>query len=234
VKPAMQTLLRYYTTLMQIIRLPVAALHFQRNIDPEHIREIYRYYTKPHPRYKVIRHKTVGAALIDLRDVGNRATYLEQIKGKNCGAHHARRARSRGYVFAEIDRNRHVEEIHAINTSVENRQGRPMDLAYQQKTLHFEPRKHFRYYGVLSPDGELMAYANLGFYGNFGSFSQLIGHRNNDGIMHLLVVEIVCQLIEQGQVRYLMYDTFFGAHPGMRQFKTILGFKPYRAKYSLQ
>jgi hypothetical protein len=31
-----------------------------------------------------------------------------------------------------------------------------------------------------------------------------------------------------------MYDTFFGAQPGMRQFKTILGFKPYRAKYRLQ
>ena len=52
--------------------------------------------------------------------------------------------------------------------------------------------------------------------------------------MHLLVVEIVCQLIAQGQVDYLMYDTFFGAQPGMQQFKKILGFKPYRAKYSLQ
>jgi hypothetical protein len=34
-------------------------------------------------------------------------------------------------------------------------------------------------------------------------------------------------------MRYLMYDTFFGAQPGMRNFKTVLGFRPYRAKYSL-
>jgi hypothetical protein len=230
----MHTLLRYYTILMQLVHLPVARLHFHRRIDPGHIPATYRYYTKRHPRYKIIRHKTVGAALIDLRDIDSRDKYMEQIKGKNCGAHHARRARSRGYVFAEIDRNRHVDDIHAINTSVENRQGRPMDLAYQEKTLHFEALQHFRYYGILSPDGQLMAYANLGFYGNFGAFSQLIGHRNNDGIMHLLIVEIVCQLIEQGQLQYLMYDTFFGAQPGMQQFKKILGFKPYRAKYSLQ
>jgi hypothetical protein len=79
-----------------------------------------------------------------------------------------------------------------------------------------------------------VAYANLGLYGNFGGFSQLIGMRNNDGIMHLLIVEIIAQMIEQRQVRYVMYDTFFGAQPGMQTFKKILGFRPYRAKYTLQ
>lgn len=230
----MNTLLRYYSTLIQIIRLPVARLHFHRHIDPERIPPIYRYYTKRHPRYKIIRHKTLGAALIDLAAINTSDNYLALIKGKNFGAHHAKRARARGYVFAEIERNRHIDEIHAINTSIENRQGRPMDKNYQEKQAHFERLAHFRYYGILSPEGKLMAYANLGIYGNFGAFSQLIGHRNNDGIMHLLVVEIVCQLIEQGKVDYLMYDTFFGAQPGMQQFKRILGFKPYRAKYSLQ
>lgn len=230
----MNMLLHHYRTLMQILRLPVARLHLHQHIEPVHVKLAYLYYTKPHPRYKVIKHKTVGVALIDLADINTCEKYLTEIKGKNCGAYHAKRARARGYVFAEIDRNRHIDEIHAINTSLENRQGRPMDQNYQEKTLHFEPLRHFRYYGILSPDGELMAYANLGFYGNFGSFSQLIGHRNNDGIMHFLIVEIVCQLIEQGKLQYLMYDTFFGAQPGMQQFKTILGFKPYRAKYSLQ
>jgi hypothetical protein len=87
---------------------------------------------------------------------------------------------------------------------------------------------------VLDPDGKLMAYANIGRYGNFSAFSQLIGMRNNDGIMHLLMVDIVTRLLEQKQVRYVMYDTFFGAQPGLQQFKRILGFQPYRVKYSLQ
>ena len=44
----------------------------------------------------------------------------------------------------------------------------------------------------------------------------------------------VCLLLDEGQVRYVMYDTYFGALPGLRQFKTVLGFQPYRAKYRLQ
>jgi hypothetical protein len=31
-----------------------------------------------------------------------------------------------------------------------------------------------------------------------------------------------------------MYDTFFGAQPGMQSFKKILGFRPYRVRYALQ
>lgn len=230
----MNNILRYYNTLIQLLRLPVAHLQFQRNIDPEHIPVVFHYYTKPHPRYKIIRNKTMGAALIDLQAFNTREKYLEHIKGKNAGAHHAKRARARGYVFTEIDRNQHVDEIYAINTSLDNRQGRPMDPAYREKKISFETLKHFRYYGILNPAGHLVAYANLGLFGNFGGFSQLIGMRNNDGIMHFLVVEIISQLIEQQQVRYVMYDTFFGAQPGMQSFKKILGFRPYRAKYSLQ
>ena len=62
----------------------------------------------------------------------------------------------------------------------------------------------------------------------------LTGIRNNDGIMHMMVVDIVEQLISQGSVRYLMYDTYFGAGQGLRMFKTMLGFQPYRAKYSIR
>jgi hypothetical protein len=230
----MDHILRHYNTLIQLLRLPVAHLQFQQSIDPEHIKSTYRYYTKPHPRYKIIGHKTMGAALIDLQSLDTREKYLECIKGKNAGAYHAKRARSRGYVFSEIDRNRYVDDIFAINTSLDNRQGRPMDAHYREKKTSFETLKHFRYYGILNPEGHLVAYANLGLYGNFGGFSHLIGIRNNDGIMHFMVVEIISQLIEARQVRYVMYDTFFGAQPGMQTFKKILGFRPYRAKYTLQ
>jgi hypothetical protein len=230
----MKKILRHYRTLIEIASLPVARLCFDQSIDPDDIALTYRYFTMPHPRYKIICNKTLGVALVDLRDFNTRDKYMEQIKGKNWGAYHAKRARSRGYVFAEIDRNRHVDDIHEINTSEDSRQGRPMDKTYQEKQSNFDVQNHFKYYGILNSDGKLVAYGNLGLYGNFGAFSQLIGVRNNDGIMHLLIVETIFRLIEEGALQYVMYDTFFGAQPGMQQFKRILGFRPYRAKYSLQ
>jgi hypothetical protein len=230
----MDSLVRHFATLVEIARLPTAALRFHADIDPVRIAEEYHYVTKPHPRYRVIQNKSVGVALIDLKGLGHRDRYLEGITGKNLGAYHAKRARSRGYVLAEIDRNGYIDDIHAINTSLETRQGQPMKEQYLQKVEHFEAERHFKYFGILSPQGTLMAYGNLGFYGDFCSFSRLIGHRNNDGIMHLLVVDIVCRLIDEGTMNYIMYDTFFGARPGLKHFKKTVGFKPYRARYSIQ
>lgn len=230
----MQTLARHFATLVEIARLPVAGLSFHSHLDPAGIAEAYRYFTKPHPKYRIIQNKSVGAALIDLRATANRANYLEQIKGKNLGAYHAKRARARGYVVAEIERNQFIDDIHEINTSVDTRQGRPMEQHYLQKVSHFATLPYFRYYGLFDAKGKLMAYANLALYGDFCAFTHVIGHRNNDGIMHLLVVEIVCGLLDQGKLNFIMYDTFFGARPGLRNFKEIVGFKPYRARFSLQ
>jgi hypothetical protein len=230
----MESLARHFATLVEIVRLPAVGLSFYSHIAPSRIPEAYRYYTKPHPRYRIFPNKSVGAALIDLRAAANRANYLEQIAGKNRGAYHARRARMRGYVVAEIERNNFIDEIHAINTSVETRQGLPMAAGYLQKVTHFEAEPHFKYFGVFDAEGKLMAYANLGNYGDFCAFERVIGHRNNDGIMHLLVVDIVCGLIDQGAANFIMYDMFFGARPGLRQFKTMVGFKPYRARFRLK
>jgi hypothetical protein len=230
----MESLARHFTTVVEIIRLPVATLNFHSQLDPSGIPQAYRYFTKPHPKYRVIQNKSVGAALIDLHASADQENYLEQIRGKNRGAFHAKRARTRGYVVAEIERNNYIDEIHAINTSVDVRQGRPMDPHYLQKVTQFEKLPNFKYFGVFDAKGKLMAYANLGIYGDFCAFSQVIGYRNNDGIMHLMVVDIVCGLIGEGTLNYVMYDTYFGAQPGLRQFKLALGFKPYRVKYRLK
>jgi len=230
----MNTLLHHIDTLRQILRLPRADLCFDTRIAPEDVPATYRYYTKPHPRYRIIGNKTIGTALIDLARYPDAAAYLAAIQGKNRGAYHAKRARARGYACTEIERNDHVDAIHAINTSLDTRQGRPMDGKYLDRVAHFERQPHFDYYGVLNGEGRLVAYANIGRYGNFSAFSQLIGIRNNDGIMHLLVVDIVTRLIERQHVRYVMYDTFFGAQPGLQQFKRIVGFEPFRVKYVLQ
>ena len=230
----MNVLLRHVRTAREILRLPPARLCFDARIDPQDIALCYRDFTRPHPRYRIIGNKTLGVALIDLERFAGPAGYLDAIQDKNHGGWHARRARARGYLCRTIDRNEHVDDIHAINTALDLRQGRPMDAAYLHKISSYEAMPHYDYYGVLNNAGRLVAYANIARYGNFSAFSQLMGLRNNDGIMHLLVADIVTQLLERRSVRYVMYDTFFGAKPGLQQFKRILGFEPYHATYSLR
>jgi len=217
--------------LLDVARLPVATLRFDTRYHPEDVRNTHRSFTRPHPRYKVIGHKQLGVALIDLRRVqdaypaGGAASYV----GK---------ARKRGYRLVQIDRNDHVDAIHAINISLSSRQGRPMDARYQEKAVSYEPQCHYRYFGVFDRREQLVAYCNMGRFGNFCAFAQLLGYRNNDGVMHLMIADIVTLLRHERQAAdgpdYLMYDTFFGAQPGLRQFKTLLGFTPYRVRYTLQ
>lgn len=220
--------------LMQIAKLPVAHLHFSLGINPENSKLMYAHFTKRHKKYKVFQNKSLGAALIDLSNFKVSKDYLDKIGGGNAGAHKAKKAKSRGYILTEINRNDYIDEIHEINTSLENRQGRTMDSCYLNKTTHYEQLINYKYYGILNCDGKLMAYSTLGFYGNFAAINQLMGYRNNDGIMHLMLVEIICEQIVAGNLKYIMYDTYFGAKPGLKQFKTALGFKPYRAKYTMQ
>jgi hypothetical protein len=231
------TLTRHARLILDVARLPVAKLCFDSSLNPADVRETHRRFTRPHPKYKVFGHKQLGVALIDLRRHTCPTAYLDSLTGEYGGAGYASKARRRGYRLAEINRNEHIDAIHEINISLGSRQGRPMDPGYREKKLHYETECNFRYYGVFNKFGKLMAYSNLGRYGNFAAFSQLMGYRNNDGVMHLMVTDIVTQLLLERQAgggpEYLMYDTFFGARPGLRHFKTMLGFVPYRVSYTL-
>lgn len=109
-----------------------------------------------------------------------------------------------------------------------------MDPDYRNKKTSYLSEVNFRYYGVLNAAGKLMAYGEVAYFGNFAAFNRVIGVRNNDGIMHLMVSDIIRRLIEARTYDYLMYDTYFGASPGLKTFKKMLGFEPYRAKYSIQ
>jgi hypothetical protein len=219
---------------IDISKLPVARLEFRLDLNPDGVRRMHAHFTKPHPKYKIFQNKSLGAALVDLKRFATPEDYMANVKGRNSAEHHARKARSRGYVVVEIDKNDFVDDLHEINTSLDWRQGRPMDDGYLQKQTQFHREKNYKYFGVLNPAGKLTAYGDIGFFGNFVAFDRLLGLRNNDGAMHLMVTEVICRMIESQAYGYLMYDTFFGASPGLRTFKTMLGFEPYRAKYSLQ
>lgn len=219
---------------LDISRLPVARLEFELAINPDEVRRMHAHFTKPHPKYRIFQNKSLGAALIDLNRYGSPDDYMASVKGRNSADHLARKARSRGYRVVEIDRNDYIDDLYQINTALDSRQGRPMDATYLEKKTWYRHEKNYKYFGVLNSAGRLTAYSDLAFCGNFAAFERLLGMRNNDGAMHLMVTEIVCQLIESRAHAYLMYDTYFGASAGLQTFKKMFGFEPYRAKYSLQ
>ncbi len=224
---------RHVKLVSEVAGLPVADLHFDTRPDPTELLRYYRHFTKPHPRYKIIRNKTLGAALIDLRSFATHAEYLDSVQGKGNGGPQSRKARSRGYQMREINRNDFVNEIHDINMSCAYRQGRLMDAAYREKVTEYDSKPHVLYLGMFNKEGSLVAYCNVGMFGNFAATEQVLGYKTNDGVMYLLFTEIVALLIERRQHAYFMYDTVFGAQEGLRDFKRRLGFRPYRARYTI-
>jgi hypothetical protein len=220
--------------VLQLTRLPVVRLRFEQRLDPEGIRQAHALFTRPHPRYKVFRNKTMGIALIDLTTFGGHTGgYLHSVRRSGHAGPQSRKASARGYLLRRIDRNEHVDEIHAIHTSCEQRQGRPMDLSYRIRKSAYADPPHLECYGVFDAMGRLAAYCSMARYGNFVATDQLMGYKNQDGIMYLLLLTIICRLIEEREVDYFMYDTFLGAQPGLRDFKRRVGFRPYRARYEL-
>ena len=218
----------------QIPRMPRFHLRFQSKIHPEHIAEMHRTFTKPHPRYHLIKNKTVGMALIDLRGFKTPQDYLDTVKRRDFADYHARRCKLRGYRVMRIDRNQFVDDIHAINISAQTRQGRPMDDAYKNKQTAYEDYPHYDYFGIIDKQDKLVGYCNLATLGDFAATERLIGYKNTDGFMYLLLTEIICSLILQKAVSFLMYDSYLGALPGLRNFKRKAGFSPCLVRYSME
>lgn len=217
-----------------LLGLPTARLVFYVRISPNKIRAAYQLFNQPHARFPLIRNKTMGIALIDLSNFNSGADYVATVKKKDFAGHQGRQAAQRGYRVRSIDRNDHIAEIYRINRSADARQGRPMDAHYRLLQTRYDDSAPLQSYGVFNADGILMGYCCLGIYGNFAATDRLLGMKTTDGIMYLLLLEIVCSLIEQAQLDYFMYDTFLGAQPGLRSFKRRIGFQPYRVRYTIR
>lgn len=230
----MHKLKKAATLLKEIYSLPKREIAFRgaNREGIENAREAYRYFTKPH-RFRLFKNKSLGVALVDLNQFSSFEEYYKSINGKNSAAYYARKATKRGYRFLEIDRNNYIDDIYRINTSAKVRQGKQMSSSYLKKQESYNQDPNYRYFGVVDSQGRLVAYCNIGFFGEFSLISTLLGHKEylNDGIMYLMLVEftkIMFQEYKQEGYRYIMYDTFFGASDGLKMFKNKLGFVPYK------
>ena len=150
-----------------------------------------------------------------------------------------RRAGREGFTFGPIDRDVYLDDIYAINTSMPERQGRPMAEAYRQRPVPQGPlpvfpcpRHALRRYGVLR-ESHLYAYAWVYVIGEMCLFSTILGHGEHmrSGIMSLLVVEVVRDLMAAAGLRYAMYNLHASGTDGLRFFKEQMGFQPYRVSW---
>jgi hypothetical protein len=143
-------------------------------------------------------------------------------------ANHARRL---GYSARVIRRHEHVDELYAINTSLSERQGRPMSPGYLQRPsetpLPTYPcvRHGVHCYGVVDTDDVLRAYAWIYRAGDLALVSSILGHADHMGndVMYLLFESAVeCEGFAGPGV--FVYNRWDSGTDGLRYFKSKLGF----------
>jgi hypothetical protein len=147
----------------------------------------------------------------------------------NTARRRAGRCARAGYRFAEIDRHKYEDDINAVNTSLPNRQGRPMSEAYQRPHT-FGPndklcdRHHVYPYAILRDD-HLVAYLWLYRSGGLAMVSSILGHADHlkREVMYLLVTEAVRDQMRLGGTMF--YNIHASGTDGLRWFKERLGFQ---------
>jgi hypothetical protein len=134
-----------------------------------------------------------------------------------------------GYRFDEIDRSLFNDDIHDINTSLPERQGRPMSAGYLKRHNHGQlpvypcDRHRVNTYGVI--DGvTLRAYLSLYRCGELVLISMILGHGDylKSDIMYLLAHGTIEAQAGQGGVFY--YNRHDSGTVGLRYYKEKLGF----------
>jgi len=221
------------TQALELYRLPSLAIEMSGG---ERCRGLYEAFTRRHARWRVVRNKAWGVALLSIPE-----RYEEYLRAPDRS--HLRREVNRatraGFTFARIDPLARLDELLAINGSAEERQGRPMHPAYMDEQAvrsYFERASDV--FGVTDAAGVLRAYLCLRTCGEVVCVERLLGHADalKQGVMWVLLTGAIRELVEgrqdEGQPSWLMYDMFAGASPGMHQFKHWIGFEPYRVSWS--
>jgi hypothetical protein len=192
--------------------------------------DLLRAFSRPHPRYRIVGSKVVGAALLPLDDFDDVDGYLADLR---YARRRVRRARRLGYAIGPFDPDERRSELLAIHGSLPERQGQPIGAAYLHPAAVYERGPLVEYLGVFR-DGTLLAYGQLLYAGEIVGLNRVMGHGDHlgDGIMFLLMAGVIEHVkATRPDTRYVFYDMFFGAGTGLRGFKTHLGFRPHYVRW---
>lgn len=151
----------------------------------------------------------------------------------------ADRAAARGYRAGILRRELWENDIYAINTSADYRQGRPMSPAYMQMQEFSPlpeypcPRHAVRVSGVWSGLHQLVAYLVMIRAGELALVSQILGHSMylDDEIMYLLFEHALGLEVAADPEALVVYNRHDSGTDGLRFFKSRLGFEPMPVKW---
>jgi hypothetical protein len=196
----------------------------------EDARRIHAAFSARHPRVRVIQSKRWGVGLLRLPD-----TFDAYLRDVSTSVRRGRkRAVDRGYRFELVRPLAHIDDIIAVNRSAPERQGRTMEAWYTDADRVRDAFRDDRPIGgVLDASGRLRAYAVVPTFGDACVLSRLLGHAEHldNGVMPLLITEMIRSKIAErddtGAPLWIMYDTFWGARPGLVDNKRRYRFQPY-------
>jgi len=196
--------------------------------------DLFRRFTAPHPRFPFVKNKSLGVALLPVPAGFDEYLHLHARVRKN-----RNRAIRRGYWTERVNPLECLDAILAVNLSMPVRQGRTIDEPYTNREKLAEFYRDVPSILVArNRDGEIRAYTQGWIVGEIIFPRRILGHTEDleNGIMYLLFSEMVKEAIQIRNdfqsPKWVMYDTMFGANPGMRMFKELLGFRAYRVKWA--
>jgi len=149
-----------------------------------------------------------------------------------------RRVLREGYYVRCInveERNNRRNELYAINTSADERQGKMAEeyFQYPEKVPSFACPYHFhKTYGVFSPDHSWIGYMYPRFCGEVVRTYKILGHRGfmgRNNFMIQLMFDVVRDLMEHHPaVKYFEYHLMHVGNKGLQEWKKHTGFEPVR------
>lgn len=185
--------------------------------------------TVDQPKYRT------GAALMAMPE--SRAAWEAEHRTARKRAWRAERL---GYMFQSIDHTRPLfsQDIHAINTSLDKRQGRPMSDGYleyrEQSAMPEYPcdRHAIRCYGIVH-DGTLVSYMTLYRVNELALVSMILGHGDHlaNDIMYLLFAGMVERQADLGG--WIYYNRWDSGTEGLRFYKQRVGFAEMDVRWEL-
>lgn len=219
--------------IKEIVKLPRVSIKL--STDHEEGKRIFESFTKRHPRIPIFANKAVGVALIDISKFTTKSEYLASVNGKNSAAYFSRKAEKSGYKVETFNPNQHQQEILEIHFSNPDRQGKSLPENYKNE-IQYPLNDYNRYYAA-KVNGKIVGYIWTIQSGELVVLNRIMGHQEfmKDGLMYLLATEVIGNIIHQKSlVKFVMYDTFFGASEGLKMYKKRLGFNPYKVNWTKQ
>lgn len=182
----------------------------------------------------------LGSGAYDVCSVLPMPESIEDWRAENRTARkRANRAHNLGYTFvSNVPRHEYAEDIFAINTSLDERQGRPMSEGYLQRPSEapdpiWSCERHAVHpYGIIDTEGHLRAYLWIYRAGQLALVSSILGHGDHlrSDVMYLLWQGMLENEIRHGG--YVVYNRHDSGTEGLRYYKERVGLRGEQVTWS--